>query len=287
VKNNHLDLKRFHTAILAAALAMALNPAPHAAADQMTASAEIPINDQSAEPKIDEEAPIEVNSGSDQHLPKVKTFVDLDIPHQLNSSAVCTCYAYPYPMQPPRKRYKLPPLALNTHAIKKQIEMTAYVKRNVRAEYYPNGGYRWQYAYHTALKETGKMEPHLVTNLYLFSRSLTPLVREECEKRNNFEEQREKRYNAAVKDFKEERADAETDATREGRTPTFVKFSGFGPHGVRRAIVGLGPGQWWIVATLKIPGLTYYWQQPLTVHPGDTEHTVLDEDSALFIEGAW
>ena len=49
----------------------------------------------------------------------------------------------------------------------------------------------------------------------------------------------------------------------------------------------LAGGPWYVTGTHKVPGLTYYWQLPVTVEPGETKEVELNESNALVIEGAW
>jgi hypothetical protein len=240
-----------------------------------------------AQKPAEDDMPLEINPGAEETLQKAQCTVDLDIPHALNANAICTAYAYPYPMAPPLRKQKIGPLSLNNGYIKKQIQSTAYTRRTVHTEYYPTGGWRWQNAYHRGLDRSGRMEPHLVTNLYLFSDAVFPYVKEECIASNKIEEKRLKRYDDMEQEYTDGRADAETEATRKGLTPSFVKFDKFSPDGKRRALVRVPSGQWWIVCTLKIPGLTYFWEEPVGVHEGTTEKVILNEDNALTIEGAW
>jgi hypothetical protein len=255
---------------------------PDARAGRQTASAVLP-----KEQPQEDDMPLEINPGAEQKLVKAQALVDLDIPHPLDSNAICTCYAYPYPMAPPRRKLRQGNLTLNNLTIKRNIQATGYARRNMHQSFYPFGGWRWQNAYHRGVARSGRTEPHLLCNLFLFTNAVFPYVKEECELSNKAEEKRAQKYDDAVKEYTDERADAETDATRKGVGPVFVKFDKFDGHGGRRALVNLPPGQWWIVCTLKIPGLTYYWQEPLGVHEGTVDHTVLNEDSAMLIEGAW
>jgi len=236
--------------------------------------------------KGDVAIPLEINTDSSKRLPPVEVFVSLDVPRH-SSNTVSFCAAYPYPQVLPRKLHDLPRLETKTFAIKNLILQTAYARKTIRTVAYPQGGWRWQEAYERALKRSGREEPHLLTNLYPFIGDMIPYCREECKRINEIEDRRIERYNAAVNDLNQTKADVETEATRKGMVPVAVRYTKFFPNGVRQGIVKLMPGHWWIIATHKVPGLTYYWQEPLAVQPGEPAEIVLNEDNALVIEGAW
>jgi hypothetical protein len=260
-------------------------------AGQKTASA-LPTQSQTQTPSetgspADQEMTIEVNNGASPEQRRTNVYFDLDIPHPLDYRASCNCMAYPYPVALQRKVQRQAQLTTNNRMLTRNITATAYNSRLIKHEYYPIGGWRWQEAYQRALKDCGATTPIVIGSLYLFVNKIFPYAKEESLKTNEFEEKRSKRYQEAAKDYTENHADAEAEATKKGLTPTGIRFNRFGEHGQRRAEIKLAPGQWWIVCRLKIPGLTYYWQEPVTVHADTTEHVSLNEDNALLIEGAW
>jgi hypothetical protein len=236
--------------------------------------------------KGDAAIPLEVNANSSQKLPPVPLFVSLDIPHH-SSNTVSFCAVYPYPQTLPRRLHDTPALDTKTFTIKNLILNTCYARKTIRTVAYPQGGWRWQEAYERALKRSGREEPHLLTNLYPFIGDMIPYCREEVKRINEFEEKRVARYNQAVADLAETKADTETEATRKGMVPVAVRYTKYFPNGIRQGIVKVMPGHWWVIATHKVPGLTYYWQEPVAIQPGEPAEVVLNEDNALLIEGAW
>ena len=98
---------------------------------------------------------------------------------------------------------------------------------------------------------------------------MIPYCREEVKRSNDFEEKRVARYNHAVADLAETKADTETEATRKGMVPVSVRYTKYFPNGIRQGIVKVMPGHWWVIATHKVPGLTYYWQEPVAIQPGE------------------
>lgn len=230
--------------------------------------------------------PLEINAEAAKTLQKTPVHINLSVPHH-SSNTVTICGAYPYPTQPPKRRAPQRMLETNVRGLKNLIQQTAYTRKHIRTVAYPVGGWRWQDVYARAKERSGLIEPFLISNLYLYSNSLLPYAHEEVKKSNEFEVQREDRYKQAIEDFKQERGDAETEATRKGIYALVVKFKKFFANGDRQGSLNLTAGQWWVVATHKVPGLTYYWQLPFTVHDGEPTVVTLTEDNALLIEGAW
>ncbi|HEY9719268.1 MAG TPA: hypothetical protein V6C69_17460 [Trichormus sp.] len=236
--------------------------------------------------KTEAAIPLEINANSSQKSPPVQLFVSLDVPHH-SSNTVSFCAIYPYPQTLPIRLHQTPPLDTKTFAIRTLLLNTAYARKTMKTVAYPQGGWRWQEAYERALKRSGREEPHVVLNLYPFINDLVPYCREEVKRSNEFEEKRVERYDQAVKDLAETKADTETEATRKGMVPVSVRYTKFFPNGIRQGIVRVMPGHWWVIATHKVPGLTYYWQEPVAIQPGEPAEIVLSEKNALLIEGAW
>lgn len=271
------------------ALLLACGPRAVHAEDSLATALPKPssLDDQTEHKRPSEfDIPLEINADAAKALTTVPVHINLSIPHH-STNTVTTCGAYPYPTQPQKKRGQLRPLDTNVRSLKMLVQQTAYTRKHIRVVAYPGGGWRWQNAYARAKERSGQIEPFLLTNMYLFTNALVPYVHEEVKKINDFEQQREERYKQAVEDFKEERGDAETEATRKGLYALNVKFKKFFANGDRQGTVNLAPGQWWIVCSHKVPGLTYYWQQPVTVHENEPTVVTLTEDNALLIEGAW
>jgi len=232
------------------------------------------------------EIPLEINANVSKMMPAMPVYISLDIPHH-NNNTVSYCAVYPYPQPLPRIHKEVRALDTKLFGIKTLILQTAYSRKTMKTMAYPIGGWRWQAAYARALKRSGLDEPHILVNLYQFINDILPYCHEECKRSNEIEEKRVERFKRAEAEYSETRADTETEATRKGMVPLGVKYTKFFPNGVRQAVVKLIPGQWWVIATHKVPGLTYYWQEPLSVHPGEPAEIVLNEENALLIEGAW
>ena len=224
-----------------------------------------------------------------------------------NTDAVDKFVAYPYPMPLPIPKrppgYKggsksdgpkpaIPGQAYdrmpNTRKqIRDMIMTTGYTQRTKRSVAYPAGGWRWQMAYRNALSHCHRDEPSVFYELYPFINAMEPFVKEECKKMDELEEDRQRRYTAAYEEFQINRSDIENASVQKGYFPIeFNLLRGWrGPNS--SAELRLGPGTWWITGTHKVPGLTYYWQQPVEIVNGHIETVDLNWQNALVIEGGW
>lgn len=223
-----------------------------------------------------------------------------------NTDPVDQFVAYPYPMPLPIPKYppgtkttssggdkpiipqqayaKMPSTRKNIRSL---ILQTGYSARTKRSVAYPSGGWRWQMAYRNALKRCRLDEPGMITEIYPFIDAMEPLVREECKKFDELEEDRQRRYQAAYEEWQTNRADFENDAVKKGYFPVeFMLNKGW--RGQKSAAeIRLGPGTWWITGTHKVAGLCYYWQQPVEIVNGQIETVDLNWQNALVIEGGW
>ena len=259
-----------------------------ATADPTAVSTALPDHPRRSEkvPVGEFDIPLDMNKDTAAVIEKSPLYVNIVIPHESRNSFT-VCAVYPFPVQPPKPRLNPRPLDTNLVTLKGLIQQTAYTRRNIRVVAYPTGGWRWQESYQAALKRYGQDEPHILSNMIPFVHSMLPYVYEEVKARNEFELARLKRYQDTCADVKETRADAETEATRKGLEGRYLRFSKYFGKGAKQGVIKLPVGEWWIVATQKIPGLTYYWQQPVTMHQGEQSVVTLNEDNALIIEGAW
>jgi hypothetical protein len=117
---------------------------------------------------------------------------------------------------------------------------------------------------------------------YQWARDVTPYAVVEAKKWNALEDERWARYNKAVDEWTKNRADVEADAMKKGLNPMELKKRGIG-----WVLQDIPSGSWWLTCTRKVPGLTYYWQIPLTAAPSEKVKIVLTEMNALVIEGGW
>ena len=147
---------------------------------------------------------------------------------------------------------------------------------------FQTGGWRWMYALHRAEERSGLGVPHTIFTEYQWVHAVTPYMLKEVKHWNDIEDERFARYKKAQEDYDKHHEEAEAEAGRQGLSAMELKKRGYG--WVNQIIP---PGSWWMTCTRKVPGLTYYWQIPLTAARGEKISIVLSEMNALVIEGAW
>jgi hypothetical protein len=171
--------------------------------------------------------------------------------------------------------------------IRDLIMQTGYTTRAKRSVAYPLGGWRWQMAYRNALKRCPKSQPNIISELYPFIDAMEPLCREECEKFDELEEDRQRRYQTAFEEFQLNRNECEYEAVKKGYFPIEFNMSRAYRGKLAAAELKLGPGTWWLTGTHKVTGLTYYWQMPVQIVNGQVEDVELNWKNALVIQGGW
>jgi hypothetical protein len=172
-------------------------------------------------------------------------------------------------------------------SIRGLIMNTGYTNRQKRNMAYPQGGWRWQMAYRNALARCHRAEPMYIGEMYSFIDAMEPLCKEECQKFDELEEDRQRRYQTAFEEFQINRNDCEYEAVKKGYFPVEFNMSK-GYRGVMAAAeLKLGPGTWWITGTHKVTGLLYYWQMPIQVTSNQVENVELNWKNALMIQGGW
>jgi hypothetical protein len=193
--------------------------------------------------------------------------------------------AYPYPMRPPKSRKAQNPLPIYPKELKTRLLDYGYTNRTMPERPYPNYGYRWMFAFRAALAKSGLLVPHSMFEYYQWRSAMLPYMKAECERINAIEDNRSELYRRASTEYDESRADYEAEAQSRGLYPTEVRF--LQQNILTFAQAKLAPGTWWIVGTLKIPSLTYYWQIPVSVTGSEPQFLDLNENNALLIDGAW
>ena len=216
---------------------------------------------------------------------KIFVRVQLTVPHSTN--AVHKLVAYPYPMALPKARKEIFDLPTDTANLKQEILTNGYTQRGSTFKPYPFQGWRFQYAYHNALKRSHADEPAVIGDIYPFVAKMVPYVREEIKRINNTERERIERYKRLAEEYEQHAQEAETEATRKGYTPVPVEINKLWRGHFNIGEVKLGEGTWYITGTKKVPGITYYWQQAVDVVNGQPVVCELTEDNALVIEGGW
>lgn len=198
--------------------------------------------------------------------------------------------AYPYTTKPMKMVTPLVPLPLERKPIRELILTSGYASRSSSERPYPDGGWRWSYAFHNALKRSHTTMPKSMVGLYSWVDKMIGYALPECERINAIEEKREKRYFQLVQDYEDNHKDEEMEALRRGQEVTPIRLRRFNRDGklsYYTSQVRLIPGEWWITGTHKVPGLIYYWQYPLTVKAGQTYNLSIDDANAALIVGGY
>ncbi len=206
--------------------------------------------------------------------------VRINVPHNTHPVDVFT--AYPYPVKPPRLAAPPSYLPVDRPSLKGLLLSSGYSARISTDKAYPTGGWRWQYAYNSALKKSKLGLPHTILTMYQWIDAIMPCVAAECRRSNEIEDARWARYQKAVDEFEQKFADIENEAVRKGLYPVEMPCRA---RGFSQAQVP--PGSYWLTCTRKVPGLTYYWREPVEVAPGAVVNLMLTESNALEILGGW
>lgn len=198
--------------------------------------------------------------------------------------------AYPYTTKPVRMAQPLMPLPIERQPIRELILTSGYASRSSSERPYPEGGWRWTYAFNNALKRSRTTMPKTMVGLYSWVDKMIGYALPECIRINEIEEKREKRYHQLVQDYEDNHKDEEMEALRRGQEVTPIRLRRFNRDGkllYYTSQIKLTPGEWWITGTHKVPGLNYYWQYPLTVKVGETYNLSIDDANAALITGGY
>ena len=214
---------------------------------------------------------------------KVKLVIHINVPH--NNRAVDWCRIYPYPIAPPLKKGGIEDLPYKDKALRSQLLAMSYWSRTRPDKIYPAGGWRMQYALRAALAKSGIGLPHTIMTEYPWVENITPYMRKETMAINAKEKERKNRYYQMQQVFNDYRAELETEALNKGLFPIDVPMRVIAGYRKGQAIVD--KANWWIVAIHKVAGLKYYWLWPVKLSDSPQQGVTLNEDNAIFIEGAW
>jgi len=207
------------------------------------------------------------------------------VPHMKKNLTQVT--AYPYPMKPPVVKQKIKLLPDKDKALKQMMLSTGYFSRASLDVPYPPGGWRWQYAFQKAIKNSGISMPHSIFEHYIWADRMLPFMRAQTKIYNQFERQRVQMYNDALAEFNTNRTEIEDSATHRGMAPiTMKRVHSKSPVIGMHYAANLKSGKWWMLATHRVPGLKYYWLVPAEVGEKG-ERVVLNESNAIYIEGGW
>jgi hypothetical protein len=221
---------------------------------------------------------------SNKNRQKINLIIRIVVPH--NKGAADWCRIYPYPVAPPKKKADPSKIPLTDKGLRSTVLSVRYWAKSQQDKPYPAGGWRMQYALKAAIAKSGCNEPHTIFTEYGWADEIIPYVRKEAQIINAKEDARIQHYNLAKSIYDENRADLEVLAFNQGLFPIDVP--------IRRQFGGYAKGQtlvdktnWWVVATHQIPGLKYFWLWPIKLNDNPEQVVILNEDNAIYIEGAW
>jgi len=216
--------------------------------------------------------------------PKITLNIRITVPH--NKNAFDSCRIYPYPVPPPHKKSDPDKIALKDKSLRQMALGMGYWTVSRLDKAFPTGGWRMQYIMTAALKDSGTSRPHSIFTEYGWADNMIPYLRKEAIIVNAKEDDRKKRYDLAQSVFTENHTELEVQAFNQGLFPIDVPIRREA-GGYRRGQTVADKANWWIVAFHKVPGLKYYWLWPVKLSDSPIQTVTLDEDNAIYIEGAW
>jgi hypothetical protein len=218
---------------------------------------------------------------TEQHKPKNAVLrVRINVPYNKNPEDKLT--AYPYPVKPPELKARTEPLPTNEGQLKDYLVQCCYSNRRSKEYAYPMFGWRWEHALEAAQKRTGEGVPHSILTVYPWAHKMVPYVKQQCERINAEENSRMMRYTSVLYEYQQKHADMENEAARHGVDAVQIVVDKNG-----EGLAEVQAGSWWIAGSRKVPGLTLFWSQPVTVAPAETSGVLLNVGNAIFIGGGW
>ncbi len=214
--------------------------------------------------------------------PKATGDVTIWIRVPLDEKTVDTFSVFPYPVKPPSMKAPIKPLSDKPKLIKDLLLAAGYLNRVSLKPVYPAHGWRWQYAYETALRRSGGDLPKTILGMYSWRNKMVQYMIPEILRINQVEKSRKITYDKAMQEFRRGYTEMENEATRNGLVPADVRIGR-----AFRGQVSLAPGTWWVSGSRKVPGLVYYWRIPITVLAGEKSTLMLTQDNAILIQGGW
>jgi len=193
---------------------------------------------------------------------------------------------YPYPTRIPKATRGARKIDSREKSIKGTLLSLGYGMRSSESKMFPTNGWRWQYILRAACKKSGTHPPTNIFTMYPWVHKMIPYVQEEIKRVNEIEDERQVRYQSAVKDFEENGQDLESQALQKGLAPIELKMKA-GTKKLLSGVTIVAPGTWYVVATHKTANLKFFWQVPITVSAGENSTVQLTQTNALIIDGTW
>ncbi|MDX2105386.1 MAG: hypothetical protein SFY67_03200 [Candidatus Melainabacteria bacterium] len=194
---------------------------------------------------------------------------------------------YPWPPRPPKVRYNPAPLVTDDKVLKQKIEIEGYQSRTSASDPYPQGGWRWQFAYRRALRNARLKEPTSMIGMNAFVREAFKPVKAECELVDAFEKNRVEAFRQVEDFFIENEKSIKNEAFQKNLNPVQMRRLGGSAKSMMTYAQKVPGGKWWLQVEHKMPGLTFHWYQPVTIEANKTTEVRLTESNAISIEGGW
>lgn len=216
---------------------------------------------------------------------KAKIYLTISVPR--NKKSIVKVEAYPYPPKPP-KSTGYSTLPTDPKDVKDLLISHGYLGRVAMDDIYPPGGWRFQYALARAIRKSGKSVPHSILTHYRWADGMIGYLTPELETVNKFEEGRQERFKKYQEQFSNNYTLHRNTAVRTSVEK--VKFFPL-PNDRHKKGMNFGgilkDGKWWILASHKAPGLTYFWIEELDLKNNDRKILEFNESNAICINGGW
>lgn len=218
---------------------------------------------------------------TEQHKPR-NAVLRIRINVAFNKNPVDKLTAYPYPVKPPELKVRTEPLPTHEGQIKDYLMQCCYNNRRSKEFAYPLFGWRWEHALEAAQKHAGEGVPHSILTVYPWIHKMVPYIQRQCQRINAEENTRMMRYAGVLHEYMTKHAELENESARHGIDPVQVTIDKNG-----EGLAEVQAGSWWIAGSRKVPGLTLFWSQPVSVAPAETSGVLLNEGNAIYIGGGW
>jgi len=225
-----------------------------------------------------------LNPPLDKPASKYKVTLWVNVPHY--KGCIESFKAVPYLSEIPVPLHTYGSLSERYGDIKDSLYILCYVApQNPKLHKYSGQGWRFSYCLDQAKRESGLGMPHVLPEARAWCEAMYPYVHKYLVRSNEAEALRADRLRKARADYDETHSEIEYAALKKGYFPVDLNFIVY-HESLRRAVIDLPEGTWWITGTHKVIGITYYWQEPIEVGPDKPNTMQLTEQSALLIDSA-
>jgi hypothetical protein len=235
---------------------------------------------------IDTKQDLLFNPPVDKPIGKYRVTVWVNVPRNRVQGQNCIekLRAVPYLTDVPQPLHTYGPMSEKYGEIKDSLYILCYVApQNATKHIYAGQGYRFNACLEAAKRESGLGVPHLLPEAKAWCEAMYPYIHKYIVRSNEAEALRRDRAAKAKSDYDETHTEVEYAALKKGffavdLNPIVYHLS------LRRAVVDLPEGTWWITGTHNVMGISYYWQEPIEVGPDKPNAVELNEANALVIE---